>query len=195
MCFVWQNQSLPSSAGAELKLLTASLAAKAVPRLLLRNRMLLGFASLTSHGTDLQPSPVGQFLALRAGDCAARPWGWWGLRPEPALKKTCTRVLLPGIRAPTARAALLSLAADQHPDMKTRGWASFLVFCGSLLLALSLARQIKPINPLSPGGQRRAPAASSCCGGSCPCWKLCSQLLAASVSPSLKAIFFLGMLL
>ena len=78
MCFVWQNQSLPSSAGAELKLLTDSLAAKAVPRLLLRNRMLLGFASLTSHGTDPQPSPVGQFLALRAGDVVQRGPGAGG---------------------------------------------------------------------------------------------------------------------
>lgn len=55
----WQNQSLPSSARAELKLLADSLAVKAVPGLFLRNRMLLGFASLASHGADLQPSPVG----------------------------------------------------------------------------------------------------------------------------------------
>lgn len=56
---------LPSSVGAELELLTASLAAQAVPGLLLRNEMLLGFASC---GMDLQPSPTEQFLAVGAGD-------------------------------------------------------------------------------------------------------------------------------
>ena len=54
-------------------------------------------------------------------------------------------MLLPGPRAPTA--ALLSLAADQLPAAKTRGWASFLLFWGCFLLALSLAKQIKPISP------------------------------------------------
>lgn len=57
---------------AELKLLKDNLAAIAVPGLLLRNRMLLDFAALPSHGMDLQPRPAGQFLALHAGDVVQR---------------------------------------------------------------------------------------------------------------------------
>jgi len=72
MYLPWQNPSPPSSADADLKLLTANLAAKAVPRLLLRNGMLSGFATLASRGLNLQPSPVSQFLALGAGGTVQR---------------------------------------------------------------------------------------------------------------------------
>lgn len=61
----WQSPSLPSSAGAELKSLTDIPAAKAVPGLLLRNGMLLGFAS---HGTAPRDGSLPWVLVTLGGE-------------------------------------------------------------------------------------------------------------------------------